>query len=167
MSSPITTAPTLFLVNFLAFLSCSSFSISKSPRTHGKHSHLGVPQQLHDSSLIRRESSNFSDHRSHKFSLGRLHALALAGADCFRDRRRGVPFVGSVAEVYHHNHQYLLKRGTPSLTGANHFLRVLTRSLVALALRMIYLLHHQGHVPPEADLLYSFSSHDFMRVYLI
>ena len=71
--------------------------------------HLGVPQQLHHPSLICRESSNLSNHRSHKFSLGRLHTLALAGADSFRDGRSGVPFVGPVAKVYNYAHQHILK----------------------------------------------------------
>lgn len=78
---------TLFLVSFLAFLSCASdFSWNTVRWTcFTAKTHLGVPQQLHNPSLVRRESSNLSDDRPHKLGFGRLHTLALAGADRLGD----------------------------------------------------------------------------------
>jgi hypothetical protein len=60
---------------------------------------LRVPQQLHHPSLVRRESSNLPNDRSYKLGLGRLHTLALAGTDGFRDGRSRVAVVLAYANI--------------------------------------------------------------------
>ena len=61
--------------------------------------HLGVPQQLHYPTLIRREARDLPDDRAHKRGACRGDALALAGADSLRDGGRGVALVQAVADV--------------------------------------------------------------------
>ena len=62
--------------------------------------HLGVPQQLHYSSLVGRESSNFPDNRAHKLGALGSNALAVTGADSLGDGGGGVALVETDAEIY-------------------------------------------------------------------
>lgn len=60
---------------------------------------LGVPQQLHHSSLIRTESSNLADDRPHELVFGRRNTLPLARAGGLGNRGRGVPLVEATSGV--------------------------------------------------------------------
>ena len=80
--------------------SCPVYSeLSILPPNEPFQTHLRVPQQFQDPSLICRESSNLPNHRSHKLGLGGLHALALAGADGLGDGSCGMSLVEAGAEV--------------------------------------------------------------------
>ncbi len=61
--------------------------------------HLRVPQQLHDPTLVRRETNDLPDNRAHELGARGLDALPLAGADRLRDGSRGVALVETVTEV--------------------------------------------------------------------
>ena len=61
--------------------------------------HLGVPQELHDPTLVRREADDLPDDRAHEFRLLGLDALALRGLDRFRDGSRGVAVVQASTEI--------------------------------------------------------------------
>ena len=61
--------------------------------------HLRVPQQLHDPTLIRRKANDLPDNGTHELGARGLDALALAGADSLRDGGRGVALVETVTEV--------------------------------------------------------------------
>jgi len=65
-----------------------------------KPTHLGITQQLHHPTLIRRESSNLPYYRPHKFGLGRLDALTLAGAHGLGDGGCGVAMVDAITQIY-------------------------------------------------------------------
>lgn len=60
---------------------------------------LGVPQQLHYSSLIWRETCNLPHDRAHELGARRLDTLPLAGADSLRDGSRGVTLGQAVAKI--------------------------------------------------------------------
>jgi len=60
---------------------------------------LGVPQQLHYSSLVWRETRYFSYDGAHEFGACRLDALAVAGTDSLLDGRRRVTLGQAVAEI--------------------------------------------------------------------
>lgn len=62
--------------------------------------HLGVPQQLHNSSLIGRESSNLPDNRAHELGALGGDTLALTGADSLGDRSGREALVETNTEIY-------------------------------------------------------------------
>lgn len=64
-----------------------------------KETHLGVPQQLHHSSLIGGEPRNLPNHGPHKLGLGRLDTLALTGADDFFNGSCWVALVKTITQV--------------------------------------------------------------------
>lgn len=62
--------------------------------------HLGVPQQLHNSSLIGREPSNLSDNRAHELSALGGDTLAVTGADSLGNGGGGEALVKTDSGVY-------------------------------------------------------------------
>ena len=62
--------------------------------------HLAVPQQLHNTTLIWCESSNLADDGAHKLCASRLNALAVAGLSDLGEGGRGVALVEANAKVY-------------------------------------------------------------------
>ena len=62
--------------------------------------HLGVPQELHDPTLVRREADDLPNDRAHELCLLGLDALALRGLHRFRDGSRGVAVVQAQTRVY-------------------------------------------------------------------
>lgn len=61
---------------------------------------LRVPQQLHNPTLIWRESNDLPDDRAHELGFGGLDALALAGTHGLFDGGGGVAVVEAATEVY-------------------------------------------------------------------
>lgn len=61
---------------------------------------LRVPQQLHNPTLIWRESNDLPDDRAHELGFGGLNALALAGTHGLFDWGGGVAVVEAATEVY-------------------------------------------------------------------
>ena len=65
----------------------------------GRKPHLGVPQQLHNPTLVRRETDNLPNDAANELRARRLDALAMAGLDNLGDGGRGVALVKAVTDV--------------------------------------------------------------------
>ena len=70
-------------------------------RVRSGETHLGVPQQLHNPSLVRREASNLPNDGANELGSCRRDALAVAGLDLLLNGGRGVTLVKANTKVYH------------------------------------------------------------------
>lgn len=125
------------------FLILQIMSTKRTQSVRTKITYLGIPQQLQNSSLIRRESSNLSDYRPHKFSFCRCNSLAVTGPTSLRDGCRGVAFVLAVAKIYSTiSSANFPCKSHPILTASNHFLELWRLSLTVYAKRSIPECNH-------------------------
>lgn len=71
----------------------------RGPHSFNNNTHLRVTKQFHHTTLIRRESRDFTDNRAHELGLRARETLAMTGLGRLRDRSGGAASVQAVAEV--------------------------------------------------------------------
>lgn len=93
-------ARTRFLVNFLAFLSYNTHPHKSNEQySTERASYLGVSQQLHNPTLVRRESNDLPNDRADELGPRGLNTLALTRADGFGNGSRRVTLVESTSKI--------------------------------------------------------------------
>lgn len=90
------TRRTLFLVSFLAFLSCKFKGVRSNTNGKALGCYLGVTQKFQNSTLVRREAGNLPDNRPNEGGFGGCFAFSVRRLGCFLDGGRGMALVHSV-----------------------------------------------------------------------